>query len=356
MVSIGVKELKVKKTFKIFVSVFVSFVILNAVCFFYYNVPVHYESKTNSTDYVWERSKFYSRGTEGFSWGRTDANGFNNMSADNAISPEILIMGTSHTEAFNVAQNENYSYLLGEYAGLNGIDMKVYNIGISGHRIDTVLNNFENALKEFKPQKYVVIEVTTTELTLEEINQILEGNVKKNHSTANPLLVYLQKIPFVRCVYSQIDKMGIEIRLPTLKKEQPQSNRESFHNDDIYEEYETALNSLVEQIGDIAKEYGVKLIILYNADLKINKNGIVAQSQTSKKSKMFEEACRNNGIVFVDMFDAFAENYNETYHLPHGFSNTAVGKGHLNKYGHKVIAKELYELVLNLEGQNKFVE
>lgn len=348
--------MKVKKTLKIFVSVFVSFVILNVVCFFYYNVPVHYESKTNSTDYVWERSKFYSRGTEGFSWGRTDDNGFNNISADNAISPEILIMGTSHTEAFNVAQNENYSYLLGEYARLHGNDMKVYNIGISGHRIATVLNNFGNALKEFKPEKYVVIEVTTTELTLEEINQISEGNVKKNHSTANPLLVYLQKIPFVRCVYSQIDKMGIEIKLPTFKKNQSQSNIESFYDDDIYKEYETALNSLMEQIGDVSKEYGVKLIIFHNSDLEINKNGTVVQTQISKKSKMFEDACRKNGIVFVDMYNAFAKNYNETYHLPHGFSNTAVGEGHLNKYGHGVIAKELYELVLNLEGQNKDVE
>lgn len=356
MVSIGVKELKVKKTLKIFVSVFVSFVILNAVCFFYYNVPVHFESKTNSTDYVWEKGKFYSRGTEGFSWGRTDANGFNNISADNAVNPEILIMGTSHTEAFNVAQNENYSYLLGKCAGLNGNDMKVYNIGISGHRIATVLNNFENALKEFKPEKYVVIEVTTTELTLEEINRISEGNVKKNHSTANPLLVYLQKIPFVRCVYSQLDKMEIEIKLPTFKKEQSQPNGESFYDDDVYEEYETALNSLMKQIGDVAKEYGVQLIILHNSDLEINKNGTVVQVQKSEKSKMFEEVCRNNGIVFVDMYEAFAKNYIETYHLPHGFSNTAVGEGHLNKYGHGVIAKELYELILNLEGQNKVVE
>ena len=184
----------------------ISFLILNAVCFFYYNVPVHSESESGSTDYVWEKSKFYSKGTEGFAFGKTDANGFNNLTTENSLNPEILVMGSSHTEAFNVAQNESYVYLLNE------MGRNAYNIGISGHRITTCFNNFEKALDEFKPQKYVVIEVSATELTMDEINQINDGTVNKIHSSANPILILLQKIPFVRCVYYQLDKMDFGVK------------------------------------------------------------------------------------------------------------------------------------------------
>ena len=41
--------------------------------------------------------------------------------------------------------------------------------------------------------------------------------------------------------------------------------------------------------------------------------------------------------------------YDETHCLPHGFPNTEGGEGQLNKYGHKVIANELFEYIVNLE-------
>ena len=149
--------MKIKRLVQVFCSLILSFLILNVVCFFYYNVPVHSESESGSTDYVWEKSKFYSKGTEGFAFGTTDEKGFNNLSAENSVSPELLIMGSSHTEAFNVAQNENYAYLLKELMNENGMEWNTYNIGVSGHTITTCLNNFENAISEFEPTKYVVI-------------------------------------------------------------------------------------------------------------------------------------------------------------------------------------------------------
>jgi hypothetical protein len=43
--------------------------------------------------------------------------------------------------------------------------------------------------------------------------------------------------------------------------------------------------------------------------------------------------------------------YNSTYHLPRGFSNTAPGEGHTNKYGHACIAQELYKHIAKEEKQ-----
>lgn len=350
--------MKIKSIIKLILSCLISFGILNGVCFFFYNVPVHSESESGSTDYVWEKSKFYSRGTEGFAWGKTDSNGFNNISSEHSIKPEVLIMGTSHTEALNVLQNESYAYRFNELSEQNGMELDAYNIGISGHNITICLNNFESALEEFEPSKYVVMEVTTTELTTDEINQVLNGTVKTIHSSANPILVFLQKIPFLRRVYSQIDNLGVEVKPEDNNTENRKNTLQAAvqNTANKNESYEEALNTLFERIGKAADSKGIKLIIIHHSKLSVDESGNVIPQQSSEKSEIFKSACTRNGIEFLDMYDAFAEYYNETYRLPYGFINTAVGVGHLNKYGHKVIADELFKLIAELENQASVVK
>ena len=73
------KNKKALLFWKVVAAAIVSFAVLNMVCILYYNVPIHSNSENDSTDYVWEKNKFYSRGTEGFAMGVTDKNGFNNL-------------------------------------------------------------------------------------------------------------------------------------------------------------------------------------------------------------------------------------------------------------------------------------
>lgn len=350
--------MKIKSLIKLVFSCLISFGILNGICFFFYNVPVHSESETGSTDYVWEKNKFYSRGTEGFAWGKTDSNGFNNISSEHSIKPEVLIMGTSHTEALNVLQNESYAYRFNELSEQNGMELDAYNIGISGHNITICLNNFESALEEFEPSKYVVMEVTTTELTENEINQVLNSTVKTIHSSANPILVFLQKIPFLRRVYSQIDNLGVEVKSDNngTEKERKTLPAAVQSADDKNNSYEDALNTLLERIGKAAESKGIKLIIVHHSKLQFDESGNVIPQLSSEKSEIFKTVCSRNGIEIFDMYDAFAEYYNETHRLPYGFINTAVGVGHLNKYGHKVIADELFKLIAELENQASVVK
>jgi hypothetical protein len=47
----------------------------------------------------------------------------------------------------------------------------------------------------------------------------------------------------------------------------------------------------------------------------------------------------------MDMTGAFTEEYKRSHVLPHGFANTAVGAGHLNKNGHRIIAAELFRQI-----------
>lgn len=65
----------------------------------------------------------------------------------------------------------------------------------------------------------------------------------------------------------------------------------------------------------------------------------------------FASTCEDLGIVFVDMTDSFKDLYATEHQLAHGFINTAVGSGHLNKYGHRVIAEKLAEVIQGLEAE-----
>ena len=118
--------------------------ILNILCLFYYNIPIHQRNPNGATDYIWETEKFYSRGTEGFAWGKTDKNGYNNKKIPEKI--DILLMGSSHMEAFNVSQNKNTAVLLQDMLKESGLEEGVYNIGTSGHEFLRCLSNIEAAL------------------------------------------------------------------------------------------------------------------------------------------------------------------------------------------------------------------
>ena len=51
--------------------------------------------------------------------------------------------------------------------------------------------------------------------------------------------------------------------------------------------------------------------------------------------------------IFIDTDNDFIELYKTKHILPYGFINTKVGSGHLNKYGHEVIAKRLAKEIKN---------
>lgn len=67
---------------------------------------------------------------------------------------------------------------------------------------------------------------------------------------------------------------------------------------------------------------------------------------------VFVQACKNNGILFVDMTEPLERLYKEEHILAHGFINTAVGSGHLNKYGHNLIARVLTYVIQNNKENN----
>ena len=69
-----------------------------AVSVFYYNIGRHLSNPSGATDYLWDGNAFYCQMREGFGFGVTDEDGFNNSYPGVTSDADVLVMGSSHME------------------------------------------------------------------------------------------------------------------------------------------------------------------------------------------------------------------------------------------------------------------
>ena len=311
----------------------ISITILSIYIYFFSFSGVHIENKTKATDYTWEAFSKKSCTGEGVSWITMDQNGFNNRSFPDSIN--ILLMGSSHMEAVNLASNQNVGVQLND----NLQNLTTYNIGVSGHSIYTCIQNMEAAILTYEPSDYVILETGSIEMNVDDMNMVLDNNYPEIVSYDSGILYILQKkLPIVKSVYKTIcDWKSAESRSEvsdTIDK-----------TDYTTQEYKEVLNKFLRKAQSTTESTGAKLIIFYHPQTILDNNGNMIITTDSDALSAFQEACNNNNILFLDMTSDFEKIYYEDHILAHGFINTAVGVGHLNKYGHKIIAERLAEII-----------
>ena len=317
-----------KKGIRLIVAGLVALVILSLFTVLYCNSGIHITNQSGATDYKWESNQLKTTMTEGFSWFRMDVNGFNNAYPP---SKEInnLLMGSSHMEAIEISPLDNTGYLLNEM-----IPGYTYNIGISGHQIYNCVRNMSDAITEYAPDQFVIIETDRVDLNVESMLQVLNDTYPRIPSYDYGITYLLQKyIPAVKHIYNQIDvwKNGIEGM--------------TVENDKNDNEYEALLCKFLKKAHDDATTSGAKLVIFYQPPTLIDEKGKLIAETKAEKLELFKKTCEANEIIFVDMGPAFEELYENENILAHGFINTSVGEGHLNKYGHRVVAEKLAEKI-----------
>lgn len=319
------------------VSGFIAFTILTVFCILYYNVPVHDDTIDGATDYSWEHNKFYSRATEGFAWGQTNNEGYlNTFDYSKNQTIDILIMGSSHMEAYQVAMHESTASVLGNLLP----DHTVYNIGVSGHNFLVCADNFTAAIDKYKPSKYVVLEMSNLLYTDEQLTTAINEAVPDLSSHASGVIGTLQKNQFLRLLYTQLEAFNDNLEFSDNSDIViPTTNRGS---EKLYDE-------LLEKLSNTASQSGAQLIIVYHPHLKINQDGSASALIDGELAVFFEDVCKRNNISFLNMSSHFVRCYEEAHILPHGFSNTSVGSGHLNKNGHEMIADAVYKLIKEAE-------
>lgn len=311
----------------------IAVIILCVISMFYSYTGVHVASKTGATDYTWEPNQWRTTMEEGFAWIRMDQNGYNNAQRVDDSDINILLMGSSHMEALNVGAEQNTGYRLNQLIA----DCYTYNIGISGHTIYHCVSNLGDAVQTFHPSEWIIIETSQVALDMEEMRRVIDGEYAAIPSYDGGMMYGLQKFfPAVKIVYNKLTDWR------NLESDSEDVAGETM-GQTVPAKYEKILGQFL-SFAASALEENQKLLIFYQPNTSIRADGSFAVEDDGM-AKLFEQACEDAGILFVDMTQDFKQMYEERRLLAHGFTNTAVGAGHLNTYGHEAIAQRLASVI-----------
>ncbi len=328
-----------RKGLKIILAGIAAIAILCGLFSVYFLSPIHVANPKGNTDYVWPANARWIQMKEGISWGKYDANGYNNLQViDN---PDILVLGSSHMEATNVMQHETTAAVLND---LLGGRYGVYNLGISGHHFTKVCKYLPVTMELYEQAPdVIIIETDSVSFTRKEVDELLSGEVDVTPSHDSGLMVFLQKLPFFRLGYHQLNGGLLDLLLPEKESETKNASGPQDKNPD-----ETVYQDLFAYIHDVMEDYDTQVIIFYHPTESIRDDGTLTFSHPAE-TVLFEACCQENGILFLNMETAFLEMYEQEQKLPHGFTNGEAGVGHLNAAGHACIAQELAKAIAQLE-------
>lgn len=327
----------VKKLGKIILAGITAAAILCAVVIPYAKTPVHIENPDGNTDYVWEANSLWCKMTEGISFGRFDAKGFNNREV--IEDPDIVVVGSSHSEAVNVMPSESYAAVLGE--AFRDV-YTVYNMGISDHFFIKLCKYLPKTVEQNPSAKYIIMETYNVAVTREDVDALRNGTVSYSSSHNGGLIGLMQRLPFPRLVYQQLDR-GLKDLLLDKKEDTPAEEPEEFTPDEAV--YDDFFAYLQEAVGNS----DVRLIIMYHPTGTLQQDGSASFGENDAALEMFGSKCQENGISFVDMTQPFTQMYETEHKLPHGFITGQIGTGHINADGHRKIAEELAKCIVSLE-------
>ena len=333
----------IKTLFKTVLAGIVALAILCVLMLGYYFIPLRENNSKQNTDYVWAKNTPWVSLTEGASFGMTDANGFINKGV--VDNPDILFLGSSHTESMNVLQSENMCALLNDK--FDG-KYRAYNMGISGHTIYKVVQYLNTTLNIYpKTPKYIIIETSDVALTDAAVQQALSGEVKKTKVVNTGLLYQMQKVPYFRMMYHQLDTGMLDMLMDKKKANHATPKMETKVVEKTVID-EKPYDEMLGYLQKLEKEYDTQIIVMFHPFETINADGTISFAQ-AEYTEVFSKVAQKYDIGFVDMTEDFEKMYYEENHVPHGFSTGELAAGHINKYGHGAIAESLYRYIESLE-------
>lgn len=327
-------------------AIIISFCFVNVFIFVYFHQPGWISRTQAATSAIWNPDSFYSNGLEGFGMGKVDANGYINQFPI-AEDPYILVMGSSHTQGKEVPIGERYTELVNRKITEEPKEY-IYNIGTDGHYLPDLFKHFSAAVREFPNSKGVVLEVFNTDCNIETLENCLDqipynkgedGSVIVQNQSGKqklgilvkenmPLLNLLQQKQFADFKIDFSGAFGIH---------QPEPEAQTKEEVGDISRYKETLN----QIFTMMKEaYQGEIFILYHPIVKIR--GDKMEVTYDDTYQYFQQICEKQDIQIIDTGEAFQKNYEKEYGVPYGFCNTSIGEGHLNRTGHRILAKELY--------------
>lgn len=327
-----------KDAIKTGLAVILSLIVLSGFTILYKYTPGRVVNENAPTDFSWTPFGRMSNMQEGFAWFNVDKNGYNNSHAKaTGDNPDIVIMGSSHIQGVEVFPEENVGYLLNELLK----DKSTYSIGISNHGLLTCVSNIRNTVQVFNTSKYIIIETSSLKLKPEDMELVTEGRYPEIQSNTSGIISFIQTwCPAIKLIAIQYEAW----KNSSTNEESPTKSYLTGTD-----EYYKQLKSLLQYANSEKGESTAKLIIVFNPPTSITSSGDIICEYDPDVLSLFKKACLESDVSFVDLTDDYCRIYNEQHVIAHGFINTTVRSGHLNKYGHQAMAERLAHVIMEDE-------
>lgn len=326
--------------FKCIIAGAISLVLLSLFSLVYYNPPIATEQPDSITNFRFAPNKSWSFMLEGVGFGETDSLGYNNAYYDECLNPDIVCIGSSHLEALQVPQDANCVYILNQMFDKDNEsdnNFKCINLGMSGHSFEVSASNFKYVADKFPNSKYILIETSNVEFSLDVLDDIIAGNFHTPIEKKGFIAETAQKVPFIRLMYKKFSESAVANNAVA-----PATDNMSQKAEPDMNVYSEKMNIIISNISKICAEKGIEPIILLHGMFWEDEDRNIVTEMNKTYKDAFLKCCEDNGVKVIDATPGMIFAYKENFEFSYGFSNTKPGEGHLNKIGHRIIAETIY--------------
>ena len=221
-------------------------------------------------------------------------------------------------------------------------------MGISGHNFYKVCQYIPNNLELYDEiPEVLIIETSIVNISQDGVDEVLSSSVEHTPSHSTGLIGTLQKVPFFRAIYHQIEGGLFDLFMPNSNKTTAKTDEDVVTVEDEIKIDNAAYAELFSYLKEMEESYGTQIVIFYHPTEKLMEDGTIYFSREYVET--FNDYSKEYGISFIDLTDRFEDMFYKENHVAHGFCTGEIATGHLNKYGHAVAAEELYKEIIRLE-------
>ena len=346
-----------KQILQWFAAIALVFLILNLLCFFYYNPLNGFAMEKAAANICYYPGDTAYDASEGYGVVTADHNGFINRELP-LCEDYILVTGSSYTEGHNLLMGLRYTDLLNEkiMAGRDD-ELAVYNVGHIFNFYPDIISGLDGLFGMFPDPSVLIIEIPSTEYSAEELRASLHqrgydpeetvDNILQEMSPKQRLILNIKrKLPILRLfnlkrreyqTYCE-DKKALEASVQPVSASDEKDAETAGDREELRDAVEDTLQLL-------RSYYKGRIVILFHPEVCIKEDGTL-EMLYGKNTDLYRELCEQEGIVYIDMTERFEEAYREEGIIPNGFWNSDMTGGHMNRYGHAMVADELYQVLM----------
>ena len=312
--------------------------VCNGVLYVYHHPPAWIDRQNGATNGILNPGSRYLHGQEGRGLHLVDEKGYLNPDLPLARDYALLV-GSSYIQGKEVPAGQRLVDLMNAQLDPSGETLPVYSVSQDGFYFPDVVKCFRALLGEFPDAKTIILEVNANDFSARALQKSLEQHEFDPSQTGENLVKAL----------SRKQKLVIAVKeaFPILNagKTQLTAMLGSGGKSGGPEAEEVSMAEAMDgAVALLRSEYEGRLIIFYHPDVELLPDGSM-EVIPDEKAELLRDACRREGVEFVDVSQAFLEAYGKEYAVPTGFSNTTMASGHLNVQGNRICAEVLLEVL-----------